>query len=193
MAFATRVRNVGSNSNDIIVPTVGPHGVTRANALLDLGTLGTFEQSMAATLQLPSMHTQPTDSCSPREKIPPAVLQQSPVPSPRTKWHVPTSGRVLPVGCLQPEAISPNGVHKPNIPYKPFGRIASCVATTHTKTTTCAFSWPQSERQAYCSELHLTAITYKWQAPPDWPTHQSRDTPSQNRAIASHEATHENL
>ena len=42
------------------VPTDGPRGIPRANPLLDTGTLGAFEQSVAATLQLPTMHAQLT-------------------------------------------------------------------------------------------------------------------------------------
>ena len=49
MAFATLARNVGSTSKDKAVPTVGPRGVPRASPLLDIGTLGTFEQLVAAT------------------------------------------------------------------------------------------------------------------------------------------------
>ena len=49
VAFATRARNVGSTSKDKAVPTAGPRGVPRASPLLDTGTLGTFEHSVAAT------------------------------------------------------------------------------------------------------------------------------------------------
>ena len=60
VAFVTRARNIGSIFNDIAVPTDGPWGVPCANPLLDTGTLGTFEQPLAATLQLPTMHAQLT-------------------------------------------------------------------------------------------------------------------------------------
>ena len=49
MAFATRAKNVGSTSKDKAVPTAGPSGVPRASPLFDTGTLGTFEQLVAAT------------------------------------------------------------------------------------------------------------------------------------------------